>query len=87
MPFCKQKILKMPPKNDIVVFVSLGVLGLLGLSGFVCTTLLYSILLLVNFSWIVSANGCRLVKPNHLNLAVLCDCLLFYYSAISLLHL
>jgi len=27
-------------------------------------------LLIVNFSWIVFTSGCRLVKPNHLNLDV-----------------
>jgi len=31
---------------------------------------LYSILLIMDFSWIVSASGCRLVKPKHLNLGV-----------------
>jgi hypothetical protein len=37
---------------------------------------LYSTLLLVNFSLIVF--GCRLVKSNHLNFRVLCDCVIFY---------
>jgi hypothetical protein len=32
---------------------------------------LYFTLLLVNFFWIVSANGCRLVKLNYLNLGAL----------------
>jgi hypothetical protein len=35
----------------------------------------------MNFSWIVLASGCKLVKPNHLNLGVLHDYLLFFYSA------
>jgi hypothetical protein len=30
-------------------------------------------ILIVNFFRVVSASGCRLVKPNHLNLGVLCD--------------
>jgi hypothetical protein len=34
------------------------------------------------FSPVVSNSGCRLVKPNHLNLGVVCDCFLLpsYYS-------
>jgi hypothetical protein len=28
-------------------------------------------LLIVDFSWIISASGCKLVRPNHLNLGVL----------------
>jgi hypothetical protein len=65
----------------------LGVLGLLGLSVFwfyICTPLL-----LVNFSWIVSASGCRHIGPNHLNLGVLCGCVVFFilHFSISLLIL
>ena len=34
------------------------------------------------FLQVVSNSGCRLVKPNHLNLGVVCDCFLLssYYS-------
>ena len=39
---------------------------------------LYSTLLLVNFSWIVSANGCKLVGPDHLNFGILYGCVIFY---------
>jgi hypothetical protein len=39
-------------------------------------------LLLVNILLIVSTSGCRLIKPNHLNFGVLCDCVI-YYSASS----
>jgi hypothetical protein len=55
-------------------------LGLLGLSGCCCTTLCTP-LLLVNFSWIVSASGCRHILPNHLNLGVFVA-VLFLYSAL-----
>jgi hypothetical protein len=37
-------------------------------------------LLLVNILLVLSANGCMLIKPNHLNLDVLCDCVIFYYA-------
>jgi hypothetical protein len=40
---------------------------------------LYSIILIVNFFRIVSASECTLVKSNHLNFGVLCDCVIFYY--------
>jgi hypothetical protein len=36
-------------------------------------------LLLMNFSWIVSANGCRHVVMNHFNLSALCGLVIFYY--------
>jgi hypothetical protein len=34
---------------------------------------------------VVSNSGCRLVKPNHLNLGVVCDCFLLssYYSHLT----
>jgi hypothetical protein len=35
-------------------------------------------LLLMNFSWIVSANGCRHVVLNHFNLSALCGRVIFY---------
>jgi hypothetical protein len=34
-------------------------------------------LLLVNILRVVSASRCRLIKLNHLNLDVLCDCVIF----------
>jgi len=37
-------------------------------------------LLLVNILWVISISGCRLIKLNHLNLCVLCDCVIFYYN-------
>jgi hypothetical protein len=37
-------------------------------------------LLLLNIFQVVSAGGCKLIKPNHLNLGVLCDCIIFYYA-------
>jgi hypothetical protein len=40
-------------------------------------------ILLVNFSWIVSASRCRHILPNHLNLGVLWLCC-FFYSAFSI---
>jgi hypothetical protein len=36
-------------------------------------------LLIVNFSWIVSASGCRHILPNHLNLGVLWLCCYFLF--------
>jgi hypothetical protein len=39
---------------------------------------LYYIILIVNFLQVISASGCRLIKPNHLNLLVLCGCVIFY---------
>ena len=53
----------------------LGVIGALGLSGFLALLLSCTHLLIVDFLWVVSTSGCRLVKPNHLNLCVVCDCL------------
>ena len=37
------------------------------------------------FLWVFSNSGCRLVKPNHLNLGVVCDCFLLssYYSHLT----
>ena len=55
----------------------LGIIGALGLSGFLALFLSYTHLLIVDFLRFVFANGCRLVKPNHLNLCVVCDCLIF----------
>jgi hypothetical protein len=66
--------------------VSLGVLGLLNLTGlFILFFVLH--ILLVNFFWIVFANEYRLIKPNHLNLGVLCNWLLFSILLFFLLHL
>jgi hypothetical protein len=45
----------------------------------ICSLLFFILhLLIVNFHCVVSANGCRLTKSNHLNLDVLCDCVIFY---------
>jgi hypothetical protein len=41
---------------------------------------LYSIILLVNFSWIVSASGYRFIGLDHLNLGILCGCVIFYFA-------
>jgi hypothetical protein len=48
---------------------------------------LYFTLLLVNFSWIASANECRLVKLNYLNLGVLygCDIFIVHFSTFSVI--
>jgi hypothetical protein len=48
---------------------------------------LYFTLLLVNFSWIVSANRCRFVKLNYLNLGALCGCDIFivHFSTFSVI--
>lgn len=50
-------------------------IGVWDLSDFL-STIFVLYLLIVDFLRVVSANGCRLVKPNHLNLVV-CDCLIF----------
>jgi hypothetical protein len=52
---------------------------LLGLSGFL--SLLFVLHhVIVNFLLLViSISRCRLIKPSHLNLWVLCDCVIFYY--------
>jgi hypothetical protein len=34
--------------------------------------------LLVNIFWVVSASKYRFIKLNHLNLGVLCDCVISY---------
>jgi hypothetical protein len=63
----------------------LGVLGLWVLSGFSPCYSLCTHLLIVNFLRVVSNGGCRLVKPNHLNLGVVCDYFLLssYYSHLT----
>jgi hypothetical protein len=38
-------------------------------------------LLLVNILRVVSASGCSLIKPNHLNFGVLCDCVIYYFGS------
>jgi hypothetical protein len=68
------------------VRVRFGCVGAFGFERllFVLNFVLY--LLIVKFSWIVSASGCRLVKLNHLNLGVYCDCVVVIcYSVIFLL--
>ena len=49
----------------------------LGLSDFLALLLSCTHLLIVDFLSVVCASKCRLVKPNHLNLCVVCDCLIF----------
>jgi hypothetical protein len=56
--------------NSLLCVCELGCIGAFGFEWFCLYYSLYSLLLIVNFSWIVSASGCRLVKPNHLNLGV-----------------
>jgi hypothetical protein len=52
--------------------VRLGVFGAFGLEWFDIVVPHFVLhILLVNFSWIVSASGCRHILPNHLNLGVL----------------
>jgi hypothetical protein len=51
--------------------VRLGVFGAFGFEWFDIVVPHFVLhLLLVNFSWIVSASGCRHILPNHLNLGV-----------------
>jgi hypothetical protein len=70
----------------VLIEWDLSVLVLLGLSGYSLCCTLYSIILLVDFSWIVSTSRCRLVRPNHLNLGVSWDCVVdICYSVIFLL--
>jgi hypothetical protein len=61
--------------------VRLGVFGAFGFEWLYLYHTLYSTLLIVNFSWIVSASGCRHILPNHLNLGVFVA-VLFLYSAL-----
>jgi hypothetical protein len=61
--------------------VRLGVFGDFGFEWLYLYHTLYSTLLIVNFSWIVSASGCRHILPNHLNLGVFVA-VLFLYSAL-----
>jgi hypothetical protein len=57
-------------------------LGLLGLEWFDIVVPHFVLhILIVNFSWIVSASGCRHILPNHLNLGVFVA-VLFLYSAL-----
>jgi hypothetical protein len=53
----------------------LGVIEALGLSDFLTLLLSCTHLLIVDFLQVVFASRCRLVKQNHLNLCVVCDCL------------
>jgi hypothetical protein len=64
--------------NFLCVRVRFGCIGALCFEWFSPILLFCIHLLLVNFIWIVFASGCRLVKPNHLNLDVLCDWFIFY---------
>jgi hypothetical protein len=52
------------------VKVRIGCIWALSLSGFLALLLSYTHLLIVDFLGVVSSSGCRLVKPNHLNLDV-----------------
>jgi hypothetical protein len=61
------------------VFVRLDVFGAFGFEWLYLYHTLYSTLLLVNFSWIVSASGCRHILPNHLNLGVFVAMLFFIF--------
>jgi drug/metabolite transporter (DMT)-like permease len=62
--------------------VRLGVFGAFGLEWFDVVVPHFVLhILLVNFSWIVSASGCRHILPNHLNLGVFVA-VLFLYSAL-----
>ena len=55
----------------------MGVIGALGLSGFLAMLLSCTHLLIMDFFQVVSASGCRLVKSNHLNICVVCNYLIF----------
>ena len=54
-----------------------GCIRAFGFEWFYLYYFLYCTLLLLNFSWIVSASKCRLVEPNYLNLDVLCGYVIF----------
>jgi hypothetical protein len=55
-------------------------LGLLGLEWFDIVVPHFVLhILIVNFSWIVSASGCRHILPNHLNLGVFVAVLFFIF--------
>ena len=62
----------------ICVRIRLGYIGVFGFEWFYLYYSLYSTLLLVNFFWIVSTSGCKLIGPNHLNLVILCVVVLFF---------
>jgi hypothetical protein len=63
--------------------VRLGVFGAFGLEWFDIVVPHFVLhILLVNFSWIVSASGCRHILPN--TLGVFVAVLLFLYSAFSI---
>jgi hypothetical protein len=62
----------------------LGVIGALSLSGFLILLLSCTHLLIVDFLRVVSVNEYRLVKPNHLNICVVCDCLSLLSLGLSL---
>jgi hypothetical protein len=60
--------------------VRLGVFGAFGLEWFDVVVPHFVLhFLLVNFSWIVSASGCRHILPNHLNLGVFVAVLFFIF--------
>jgi hypothetical protein len=70
--------------------VRLDVFGAFGLEWFDVVVPHFVLhILIVNFSWIVSASGCRHILPNHLNLGVFVAVLFFYilHFSISLLIL
>jgi len=67
--------------------VRIGSIDALGLSGFLALLLSCTHLLIVDFLWVVSASGCRLVKPNHLNLGVMCDCLSLLFRVLLIFRI
>jgi hypothetical protein len=58
--------------------VRLRCIGAFELEWFSLYHSLYSILLIVNLFRVVSAIECRLIELIHLNLGVLCDCIILY---------
>jgi hypothetical protein len=62
------------------VRVRFGCIEAFGYEWFSLYYFLYSTILTVNFLRVVSASGCQLIKPNYLNLGVLCDCVILFYA-------
>jgi hypothetical protein len=62
--------------------VRFAYIGAFGFEWFFFVLLFVLHILLVNILRVVFAGGCKLIKPNHLNLGVLCDCVIFYYAII-----
>ena len=60
--------------------VRLGYIKVFEFEWFYLYYFLYSTILLMNFFKIVTVNEYKFIESNHLNLGVLCSCIIFYFA-------